>query len=222
MSTLNATFEYAADAKKAAGALFDYGIPQKDLTITSKYECASHLYNKEIETDVSRGENEGWPARRAAAMVMGKRQKEAEEKEADTGYREADEAERYAKSGISITTPGDAFAGALKGAAIGLCIGTLAGFLWLMPGHIGSVRAGAAFAFVMGVAAFGLVAGAILGTVVGYLKDQGIPRNTDKLPPLKISVRPVLLAVNLSSSDIGETEAKKLVSKYNAISIDMS
>jgi len=225
MPTLYATFDDALDAERAAGALFDHGIARRNLTITSKR--VSTIRADDTEAALI-GENEGWPPAGARAIADRKRAVKIDQDQADVDYRAADHAEQTAKRGISITTARDVGIGAIKGSVVGLIGATMVTFLWAMPPPGGGIASGLLLAFQ--VLAVGLVAGAIGGSVFGLLTDQGSERPRASLDRngmravtrrLKVS-RPVTLAVTVATSDSVIAEARRLVCKYHASSIDMS
>jgi hypothetical protein len=82
--------------------------------------------------------------------------------------------EDAAKHGISVTTPEDAGAGAVKGAGWGLGIGAVAALASLFIPGVGLVVGGGALAAALGGLAAATGAGAAAGAVTGYLKDQGV------------------------------------------------
>lgn len=80
-----------------------------------------------------------------------------------------------AKEGVSTTTALDAAAGLAKGAGIGLGVGILAVLASLFIPGFGLVTGGGALAMALGAGAATTAGGAIVGSVTGYLVDQGIP-----------------------------------------------
>lgn len=225
MPTLYATFNDAADAERAAGALFDHGVARHGLTITSKRESKIPLINSHDASAELDGENEGWPPPNATAMAAKEKALKEDQDEADASYREADNAELSAKRGISFTTPRDVVAGALKGSVVGLGVAVIIALACLLPrvaADIASVD-GALF-----VATLGITAGAMSGAVFGLLKDQGASGKQLGSPTRSsitrryTTTRPVLLAVDVSSSAPFELEARRVVCKYHASSIYVS
>jgi hypothetical protein len=163
MPTLYATFNDAADAERAAGALFDHGIAQCDLTITSKR--ISHILSNSpldalAELD---GENEGWPPLNTTATAAKQQALKEDQDQADESYREADNAEQSAKSGISLTTPRDVMTGALKGSAVGLGITIIVGLFCMLPTLALGIASIGGPIIVAVVATLGLTAGAMCG-----------------------------------------------------------
>jgi membrane protein YqaA with SNARE-associated domain len=82
------------------------------------------------------------------------------------------------------------------------------------------------------VATLGLTAGAMCGAVLGLLKDQGVSRRKPNRKTVSTRQRgvsrrytmgrPVLLAVKVSPSEPMVAEARRLVCKYHASSIDLA
>ncbi|MGO8672858.1 MAG: hypothetical protein ACLQVD_16040 [Capsulimonadaceae bacterium] len=171
MKTLYATFENAADAEKAAGALFDHGVAGDDLTITAKHVSSGRQDSAEVEAATLIGENEGWPARSAAIISAEQWVVDVEQERVSAQYIEADHAERAAKSGISTTTWRDSAVGALKGSIVGLCSGLLAGLVWTWHPSSGLLNFGTDAWDVLGMAVVGLAVGATGGAATGYLWD---------------------------------------------------
>jgi len=225
MPTLYATFDDALDAERAAGALFDHGIARRDLTITSKR--VSTIRADDTEAALV-GDNEGWPPAGSRAIADRKRAVKIDQDQADIDYRAADHAEQTAKRGISITTARDVGIGAIKGSVVGLIGATIITILWEMPPPGAGITSGLLLA--VQVLAVGMIAGAIGGGVFGLLTDQGSVRPRSRrhrngmqaiTRRFKVS-RPVTLAVTVSPSDSVIAEARRLVCKYHASSIDMS
>jgi hypothetical protein len=220
MSILYVTFQDAVDAEKAAGALIDHGVARQDLTITSKSAYIAPPHNSDYEAAVQAGENEGWPARTADEIASEQESVDRHDDQANERYQEADHAERSAKTGISITTLNDTVIGALRGGFVGACIAIVVGILWIVvPAHAGLAMywRSIIFASVIGVAA-----GTVVGGVIGLLRDLGAA--VDNPGPRRVtkSARPVLLAVEVPSGNLDEDQARRLVSKYHASSIDRS
>ena len=223
--TLYATFNDAADAERAAGALFDHGVARHHLTITSKRDSQiSMIISRDAAAELD-GENEGWPPPNSMAMAAREKALKEDQDEADASYREADNAEMSAKRGISFTTPRDVIAGALKGSAVGLGVALVIAIACLLP------RVAANIASVDGaliMATLGITAGAISGALVGLLRDQGAS-GKQFWAPTRSSIarrysntRPVLLAVDVSSSAPFELEVRRVMCKYHASSIYLS
>jgi hypothetical protein len=129
------------------------------------------------------------------------------------------QANSVAKSGITTTTAEDAGVGAVKGTGIGLGLGILAGLAALTVPGVGLVLGGGALAAAVGAAASTTVAGAAVGGVVGYLKDQGIAETDAVRYQQAIGMGGALLAVSLPSNNIGLDEAEQVLNKYGATDI---
>lgn len=219
MSTLYATFQRAADAEKAAGALIDHGASRSDLTITSKQASRTRSrHTSADETAVQAGENEGWAPRTLPALASAQQLQDREDIRADQGYREADQAERSAKRGISFTTINDALAGAVMGGFVGACCGIVICLVSMSPKEWSMLMAPALTLAVV----VALAAGIIIGAVVGMLKDLGFFGKGAASSTRQATGHPVLLAVDVSSGRTLEGDARRLVTKYHAASIDMS
>lgn len=218
MSTLYATFQSAADAEKAAGALIDHGALRRDLTITSQ-RLSIDSYRRDDEAAVQSGENEGWPVRSVQAVTSERQPIDQNDSQAITGYREADDAEQSAKRGINLTTLDDTVLGALRGSFVGVFFAVIGGIVWISPAHTGAIHFLPAL-MVCGV--LGLTVGAIVGGVIGLLADQGTFRYTRDPRAASARSRQVQLAVDVSSGPAAEDQARRIVSKYNATAIEIS
>jgi len=218
MSTLYATFDRAADAEKAAGALIDHGALRHDLTITSEHSSIARPHDGESKTAAESGENEGWPEKGPAAAAAEQQIVDQSDSQASEHYRRADNAENSAKVGISLTTPADVVTGAIRGGAVGLCLGILGSILWIVPWHMW-IAANVPNAIM--TALLGLGAGAIVGGVIGLLLDQGVSNSRVSPRPAAQPGRSVLLAVDVSSGSLQIRAARRLVSKYHATRIEV-
>lgn len=230
---LYATFTDPSDAKKAAGALMDYGVTEEDLTITSKHVPGMHPIDNGVETvqisTMTQSEsltsnldnNDG--SHNANRIALAKEYSQMiDNTQADIGYQEADKAERLAKWGISTTTKRDAVAGAIKGSKLGVVFGLVAGFIFALPLHETGPIGAMGVTIVVEVSIIGLFVGVIIGFTIGYLKDQGAISKAVTQPVGHLAGHPVLLALNVSSGHLGETEARRIITKYHATSIDKS
>ena len=126
------------------------------------------------------------------------------------------EVEGQAKSGITTTTPEDAGEGAIKGTAVGLGVGLLAGLAALIVPGVGLVLGAGALATALGGAALAAGAGAVSGGVVGYLKDQGVPETEAMTYHTNVANGGALLAVNLPSNSVDVSAAQVVLNKYGA------
>jgi hypothetical protein len=129
------------------------------------------------------------------------------------------EAESKAKTGITTTTADDAGAGAIKGTGIGLGLGILAGLATLVVPGFGLVLGGGALAAGIAAAASTTVAGAAVGGVVGYLKDQGVSEVAATNYQQAIGSGGAILAVDIPSNGIGLQEVESVLNKYGAVDI---
>ncbi len=127
------------------------------------------------------------------------------------------EIEEGGSRGITVTTPQDATAGALKGGAVGIALGVLAGAVMLTVPGVGPILAAGPLWAAFGAAAATGAAGAALGGVVGYLVDQGVPADRANIYAGAISRGDTLVSVNSRHEPAGE--AMILLEKYGATEI---
>jgi hypothetical protein len=133
---------------------------------------------------------------------------------------QGDRAEMAAKQGISTTTPGDAAAGAAKGAGWGLGLGVLAGLASIFVPGFGLVVGGGALATAIAGMAATTAAGAIAGGVYGYLRDQGMPEHIATTYNWAYEHGHAILSVTVPSGDLGEMTAREILEKYGAENIN--
>jgi hypothetical protein len=129
------------------------------------------------------------------------------------------DAEHSAKSGISTTTPSDVAAGTVKGATIGLGIGTLAALASLFIPGIGLVLGGGALASAFMAGAGTMIAGAAAGGVAGYLGDQGVPEDIVTRYSAAFQEGGAILAIAIPSGKLESSDAEALLVKYGASNI---
>jgi hypothetical protein len=123
------------------------------------------------------------------------------------------------KSGLTTTTPGDAAAGALTGAGIGLGVGTVAAVASLIfPGY-GLVLGGGALAIAIGGAAASTAAGAVAGGIFGFLKDMGVPDHAAARYQEAIERGGALIAIRVPSGDADRAMVEQILSKYNPVQV---
>ena len=122
--------------------------------------------------------------------------------------------EAEASEGITVTSPGDVAAGALKGGAAGIALGVLASAVALTIPGIGPILAAGPMATAIGAALATGAAGAIGGGVVGYLVNQGVPDETAARYHEAISRGDVLVTVR--SPHLSAADAALLMQKYGA------
>ena len=128
--------------------------------------------------------------------------------------------EDQAKTGISTTTPGDAGAGAIKGAGWGLGVGAIAALASLMVPGVGLVLGGGALAAALGAVAASTGAGAAAGAVAGYLKDQGVDDMVANEYETTVTGGGAVVAVTVPSGRCSEAEAREVLTKYGATNIN--
>jgi len=195
--TIYASFADAAMAERAAGALLDHGVDEDDISLVS-HESA-------------------YRDRRDFAAHTATLEERAGYAVPDRGLDDDDELD--AKSGITTTTPGDAAAGAVKGAAVGLGAGALAAVASLIIPGIGPVLGGGALATAIAGAAGATAAGAVAGGVYGFLKDQGVPEDHAMRYEETYRAGGAILAIRLPSNDVGRPEAESILAKYGASNV---
>lgn len=122
--------------------------------------------------------------------------------------------ENEASEGFTVTSPGDATAGALKGGAAGLALGVLAGAVALTVPGLGPILAAGPLAAAFGATLITTAAGAIGGGVIGYLVDQGVPETAAAAYHDALTRGDILVTVR--SEHLVASEAELLMDKYGA------
>ena len=248
-NTLYATFHDTALAEKAIGALLDYGARSEDISLVSKDNNFINRHNERAETAIvdtgyntgavspayAAGERDGidsldtrksnYDASDVPAGGINERDSTLIDnsrnynENSDTHY-DLEKTEHAAKSGISTTTPGDAAAGATKGAGIGLGLGIAAAAAAMFIPGVGLIMGGGALALAIAGAAGATAAGAVAGGVTGYLKDQGIPDQ----PALHYSEvyenGGSIVSIRVPSNNLDETTAQNILTKYQATNVN--
>ncbi|MCE9558569.1 MAG: hypothetical protein K8R88_06420 [Armatimonadetes bacterium] len=119
-----------------------------------------------------------------------------------------------AEKGISVTTTDDAAVGAMKGAGIGLGIGTVAAIASVAVPGFGLVLGGGALAAAIGGMAGATAAGAMTGAVHGYLVDQGVePEHVARLSET-VESGGALIGVSYPSGNVNSREIITVFEKY--------
>ncbi len=123
-----------------------------------------------------------------------------------------------AKSGITTTTIADASVGALKGSGIGLGIGLAVALASIFIPGMGLVLGSGALAMAI-VGAFGATgAGAVVGGILGFLKDQGVPEDAIVTYVENYEHGGAVLSVSTHGIPSLE-EIEILLTKYNAVNV---
>lgn len=125
--------------------------------------------------------------------------------------------EEEASEGLTVTSPGDVAAGAVKGGAAGLALGVLAGAVALTIPGIGPVLAAGPLASAIGAVLATSAAGIVGGGAVGYLVDQGVPDETAARYHEALHRGDILVTVR--STRLAAADAAMLLDKYGAIDI---
>ena len=196
--TIYASFADVSMAEKAAGALLDHGVDEDAISLVA-HESA-YRDRKDFAAHTATLEE-----RRSFTPPA-----------ADSA--EIDE-ELDAKTGLTTTTPGDAAAGAVKGAAFGLGAGALAAAASVILPGFGPVLGGGALATAIAGAAGATAAGAVAGGVYGFLKDQGVPEDHAMKYEEAYQAGGAVLSVTLPSNDVDRMEAERILAKYGASNV---
>lgn len=185
---LFAAFATKGNAERATGALLDHGLKDEDISLVS-----------------------GGFKDEASARLYTSRftipSAEVEEDHDDS---------LSAKTGISVTTAGDAGVGAAVGAGIGAGLGALAALGSLFVPGVGLVTGGGALAIALAGTAGSAAAGAVAGGATGYLVDLGVDRDTADEFEQTVQSGGAALAVHLPTDGMDPVEAREILNKYHA------
>lgn len=129
------------------------------------------------------------------------------------------DAERAAKGGISTTTPGDVAVGAVKGAGVGLGVGVAAALVSIFVPGLGLVMGGGALATALAGSAASVLAGSAAGSVVGYLRDQGVPEELATRYSNDFVQGGAILAVAIPTGDLTPGEVEAVLVKYGSMNV---
>ncbi len=204
--TIYASFADASLCERAAGALLDYGVRKEDLSLLANERAIQTSEVGYAADNVASIPEAGWRGGETRGAVLDR-------------PTPAGDIEDAAKTGISTTTPGDAAAGAAKGAGIGLGLGVLAGLGSLLIPGVGLVIGSGALATALGGAVGATAAGAVAGGVTGFFKDQGINEPTAQHYNDTISSGGAVLAVTLPSNKVDVAMAQTVLNKYGATNL---
>lgn len=119
-----------------------------------------------------------------------------------------------ASDGITLTTPKDAAAGAVKGVGVGLGLGVLAALATIVVPGVGIVVGGGVLASALGATAAAGAAGAVAGAVVGYLKDQGVDDSLAYEVQGDFERGGALVSVSTPSGEASVEDIEAIMSKY--------
>ena len=166
--TISAIFVNPESAERAIGALEDRGVNRDQISaVTLMGEHPKAASPTEAEKDgFLEVQAEGQRVGNDAGAIS----------EARFGGKEGavSTIEAEGESGLTTTTAADARRGAVKGGAVGLGVGLLAGAATLLVPGIGLILAAGPLWAALGAAAGTSAAGAVAGGVTGYLVDQGV------------------------------------------------
>ena len=128
--------------------------------------------------------------------------------------------EHAAKEGISTTTAADAGSAAITGGAVGLGVGAIAALASLLIPGFGLIVGGGALATAIGGLVATTGAGAAVGALTGYLKDQGVEEHVAQKYGEAVQGGGAILAVNVPSGDVDEVKARQILEKYGANNVN--
>jgi hypothetical protein len=228
-NTIYASFTEPELAEKAAGALLDFGVRPDDVSLVQGHRGVTDSRNlgsgattyigaaPDLEETTMGRPNQF--STDSTSNLMAPSDTIGSEK--DWGANPPPQNfEEEAKHGISTTSGADAAAGAVKGAAWGTGIGIVAALASLAVPGFGLIAGGGALAMAIGGVVATAGAGAAAGAVTGYLKDQGIDGHVADHYERTLRGGGALLAVTVPSGPVDEAEAKKLLEKYGASSVN--
>ncbi len=132
---------------------------------------------------------------------------------------ETDAIESAAKSGISTTTGADAAAGALKGTAVGIGVGIAALVATLFIPGIGLIVGGGALATALAGVAGTTLAGTAVGTVTGFLVDQGLNEDQATVYSTALASGGALVAISVPTGKLTDAEVEGILNKYGALNV---
>lgn len=128
----------------------------------------------------------------------------------------------HAIHGISVTTAADAAAGARKGAAFGLGVGTAVGLMSLLIPGVGMVTGGGALASALLGIGGAFAGGAVAGGVAGYLEDQGVTPEMAVDSEAAVQQGKAVVSVLCPTGELSAELVAQLLTKYGADGIKRS
>ncbi|MDQ6767594.1 MAG: hypothetical protein M3Z41_07270 [Candidatus Eremiobacteraeota bacterium] len=128
--------------------------------------------------------------------------------------------ERTAKAGVTTTTGRDAAAGAAKGAGIGAAVGAVALIASLFIPGLGLVTGAGALATALAALVGTTAAGAAVGAIAGYLKDQGVPADVATRYEDAVRHGGAIIAIALPSGTMDRPIAEEILLKYDASDVN--
>ena len=126
-----------------------------------------------------------------------------------------------AKEGITTTTAKDAAAGMAKGAGLGLGLGVVGVLASLFIPGFGLVTGGGALALALGAGAATTAAGAMAGSVTGYLVDQGVPADVAVDYEKARLNGGAIISIHMALRGPERVELEKILTKYQASGISL-
>jgi len=208
-NTIYAAFADPDRAERAVGALLDHGVRPEDISVVRNHPgetISASIPPPPVTT--SEGTVVSTPTSGTYAPPVTARDEDL------------NDIETSAKKGISITSPADAGAGAIKGTAWGAGLGVLAAIAAVTVPGFGIVLGGGALATALGAVAASAGAGAVAGAVTGYLKDQGVDEKNALHYEETIGSGGALVAVSVPSGGIDEMRVNEILTKYGATGVN--
>jgi len=220
-NTIYTSFNDPDLAERAAGALLDHGVSPDDISLIQSTKKISPSAEDVMPHQVPPpiyvvpnigGMTTGLSPQGIAPMIA----IDADDETVQYAHDPIRQLEDEAKHGISTTTPEDAEVGALKGGAWGAGLGAAAILATMFVPGIGVVLGGGALASAIGAFLASAGAGAVVGGVTGYLKDQGVESKVAEIYNNAVIAGGAVLALTLPSGEVDEAAAWTILDKYAA------
>lgn len=241
--TIYATFQDAASAERAVGALLDHGARKEDVSVISSHdptiwrpaeavlpytEAPIMGYNPSmgtvavppVYTDPVSETPIASPIDPYAPEYARPINDNSGPDGRDLGPDTARESDEIAKHGITTTTGADAERGAVEGAAWGAAVGIVAGLSALIVPGIGLVYGGGALALAILGAVGSTAAGAVAGAAAGFLVDQGVEPHLAEKYAASLQRGQALIAVTVPTGPLSEENVDFLLRKYEALEVE--
>ncbi len=244
MAKIYACFNNSVQADRAVGALLDHGFRSGELSLVicgsetdfhnwqqnnSPFMAGGSLSEEEFKDDVARGLCEEQRLEEPAPSPEEESHVRAAELiasdyvdrrvEMDRQLEEILGEDAPSKSGLSTTTGADTEVGAVRGTGIGLGVGLAAAAASIFIPGFGFVVGGSALATAIGGAAATTGAGAIVGAVTGYLRDQGADGDTIAHSEKALGSKGAVLEIDMSREVLDSKRVHDLLVKYGASAI---
>jgi hypothetical protein len=238
--TIYASFGSIDQGEKAAGALLDHGVDKRNLTLVGSGTDRQSSWSETREGVVSQeylvtpntyygGSTLSEPPAFISSPIEAETIVEVDNSDTrtygdiasnhDVNADDYSKPDSVAMNGITTTTAADAGAGAVAGTEVGLGLGVLAGIASLVVPGVGLVIGGGALALAIAAAVSTTVAGAAVGGLVGYLKDQGVTDVDATRLGQSVGTGGAILALTIPSNGVDLAEAELVLNKYGATEI---